>query len=117
MYSQPAHHAINGFCMLAAGAALQVQLLAVSTCLHKQTPVTSDTYCHKGHADTHQPAVGWGGGSLEGQAGGAVWGDAGTGERLPGEEHKQLPHGTQDLRGQHTDARQTGANCIGSEQP
>ena len=50
--------------MLAAGAALQAQLLALSTCLHKQTLVTVDTECHKGMlllADKRQPAVGGGG--------------------------------------------------------
>ena len=83
MYSQPPHHAINGFRMLAAGAALQVQLLAVSICLHKQTLVTLDADCHKRHADTHQPAVDRGR-VMEGKGeGGTARGDAGTGDYLP----------------------------------
>lgn len=71
-YNYQAHQTINGFCMLAAGAALQVQLFALSACLHKQTLVISERECHKGVlllADGCQPTMGggaggaWGGGT------------------------------------------------------
>lgn len=75
MHNYPAHHAVNGVCMLVAGAALQLQLFTIGTCLHRQALViqvwiATGACCYLSGIRLQPMEVGGGGGEVERALGG-----------------------------------------------